>query len=103
MLSKIIVLIVVAFVYIASGAQFQTAPYQHPDYPGQCYDEETKQPVPVGKAVDNFKGCKWQQCQPDFSFVGSTCAPTGQPTGCTVTKPDLSKSYPKCCPQVICN
>lgn len=32
-----------------------------------------------------------------------SCAPVGQPKGCTVTKPDFTKEYPKCCPQLICN
>lgn len=88
----IICLFIFGFVYSAYSAQFVTKPYQHPgeydqtiwkvyytilitfvqDYPGQCYDEETNKPVPVGESINNSKLCKWQMCHPDFSFTGST-------------------------------
>lgn len=41
------------------------------DYPGQCYDKETNESVPVGMVSNNSVGCKWLQCQEDFTFVGS--------------------------------
>ncbi|KAJ6644647.1 hypothetical protein Bhyg_09616 [Pseudolycoriella hygida] len=103
LLKSIMCLFILGFVCSAYGAQYHTQSYQHPDYPGQCYDKEINEPVPVGKTSSNRMGCKWQECQPDFSFAVSSCAPVGEPKGCKATEPDFSKEYPKCCPQLICS
>lgn len=82
----IVCLFVFGFVCSVFGGQWQTEPYEHPgehiwsksryhgtdnfvlDYPGQCYDKEINEPVAVGEISRNSMGCKWQKCQPDFSF-----------------------------------
>lgn len=43
-----------------------------PDYPGQCYDKETNEPVAVGKESNNLMGCKSQICKTDFRFAVTT-------------------------------
>ncbi|XP_033150163.1 uncharacterized protein LOC117134893 [Drosophila busckii] len=78
----------------------------HPDYPGQCYYEELKQPIPKYqsyKPINREDQCKAFYCRPDFVLEISYCGRHNLiPTKNCKIYSDMRRTFPHCCPKLLC-
>ncbi|EDV91804.1 uncharacterized protein LOC6566349 [Drosophila grimshawi] len=78
----------------------------HPDYPGQCYYEELKQPIPKNqsyKPINREGHCKSIFCRPDYVLEIGFCGRHNLvPTKNCKIDSDMRRIFPHCCPKLIC-
>ncbi|XP_017871968.1 PREDICTED: uncharacterized protein LOC108619734 isoform X1 [Drosophila arizonae] len=78
----------------------------HPDYPGQCYFEELKQPIPKYqsyKPINREGHCKSFFCRPDYVLEIEFCGRHNlvPEKNCKIGS-DMTRIFPHCCPKLIC-
>ncbi|XP_064555514.1 uncharacterized protein LOC135440334 [Drosophila montana] len=78
----------------------------HPDYPGQCYLEELKQPIPKYqsyKPINRAGHCNSFYCRPDYVLEIGYCGRHNlMPTENCKIGTDMRLIFPHCCPKLIC-
>ncbi|XP_018804242.1 PREDICTED: uncharacterized protein LOC108978424 [Bactrocera latifrons] len=78
----------------------------HPDYPGQCYYEELRQPIPTNqsyKPINRDGRCESIFCRKDFVLEIRYCGRHNlQPNATCSIESDMRRAYPACCPRLVC-
>ncbi|XP_030382527.1 uncharacterized protein LOC115630035 [Scaptodrosophila lebanonensis] len=78
----------------------------HPDFPGQCFYEELKQPIPKNQSyrpINRDGHCESIFCRSDYVLQIGYCGrhillPT---TTCKI-EADMRRAFPDCCPRIVC-
>ncbi|XP_058832383.1 toxin-like protein 14 isoform X1 [Topomyia yanbarensis] len=73
------------------------------DFPGECYDSETKIHFKPGETRQRPNRCEEMTCGSDFtiSYFGCGLAKIDDPN-CVQIEQDFSKDYPVCCRKYKC-
>jgi hypothetical protein len=77
------------------------------NYPGKCYDEDTKAAYSVGENWKIPGKCEQYTCQtgPDnglvIQFTG--CGVVAAEPPCRVVRGNSADPYPDCCKKIVCN
>ncbi|KAL7743436.1 hypothetical protein ACLKA6_018577 [Drosophila palustris] len=78
----------------------------HPEYPGQCYFEELKQPIPKHqsyKPINREGHCNSIYCRHDFVLEIGYCGRHNLvPTQNCKIYSDMRRTFPHCCPKLLC-
>ncbi|XP_017476659.1 PREDICTED: uncharacterized protein LOC108366710 [Rhagoletis zephyria] len=78
----------------------------HPDYPGQCYYEELRQPIPKNqsyKPINRDGRCESIYCRQDYVIEIEFCGRHNlQPNETCRIESDMRRAYPACCPRLVC-
>ncbi|EDW86276.2 uncharacterized protein Dwil_GK15974 [Drosophila willistoni] len=107
---RVFPMMILILAIIMIGGTFADLRYRgnaiHPDYPGQCYYEELKQPIPKNqsyKPINRDGHCESIYCRPDFVLEIAYCGRHNlRPTGNCKIDSDMRRSFPDCCPKLIC-
>ncbi|XP_030759406.1 uncharacterized protein LOC115884842 [Sitophilus oryzae] len=94
-----LVLFFLSFLAVVSLSFTALAHYpKKPGTPGHCFADITG-PLNNGQTVQVKNQCAEASCGGDGTLTLVTCGAVAGPKG--VSKPDLRKSYPNCCPQPL--
>ncbi|KAF2881388.1 hypothetical protein ILUMI_24786 [Ignelater luminosus] len=80
-------------------------PHHTADHANHCHIEDADSKlhhIEVGEKLSLPGKCQIVTCEKDFTISALTCAAVAVPAGCTETEIDYKKSYPDCCPQIVC-
>ncbi|KAJ9594160.1 hypothetical protein L9F63_014416 [Diploptera punctata] len=101
-----IIVVFAAFLHTSvDAALLQEIVEPHPDYPGKCYDAETKKAYNVGERWQATNGCARYECSTHdnkFLITGATCGVVGASPPCFVVDGPKDAPYPECCYKVEC-
>ncbi|XP_067635739.1 uncharacterized protein [Eurosta solidaginis] len=104
--SLIFVLLGVLVIRNASGDVRYRGNAVHAEYPGQCYYEELRQPIPKNqsyKPINRDGRCESIYCRKDYVIEIEFCGRHNlQPNETCRIDSDMRRAFPACCPRLVC-
>ncbi|EAT48820.1 AAEL000165-PB [Aedes aegypti] len=101
---SICLIIVCGFIISCQGYTAIFPNSENKDFPGECYDTETKIHFKPGENRQRPGMCEEMSCGTDFSihFFGCGLAILDDDPDCEPIVQDFTKDYPQCCHKYKC-
>nr|CAD7443913.1 unnamed protein product [Timema bartmani] len=103
---SIVIVLIAVIVSVSKASLTSKIVKENKDHPGKCYDTSTKKAYMVDSTWTD-EGCTRSSCsigreKGTYEIFHAGCVPVEDQEGCKIIS-DSQKTFPECCPKVICD